>query len=1247
MTQFGKMKVLIFGSLVMMAMGSIAESPSQPAQDYRKGFEQFAKLGVPDLSKATYVKIDTDHHQCFSRYLVPQICDSSGNAWMLSETRDASNKPVRATFLINGGDVVTFNWKRNIRRRDIPKSRQDVVSPQAPVLEATWGKANLKRDVTGAFRFLADLSHEKDLEIKFDQEVQGRLFFLAFTLYQRGDVTNSMALVDELIKRSGSSEKVMINALNVVADSQYEMVYRKFGGSYDWFAYRDGIKELLARYPLGWNKAPAMKLLFKRVEERVANPVHTPSYTNGMTGADLAVAERMLGVREPISSARWVLWLVPTTWRDKVVKGNEVESEIRARGIEAIPFLLALTRDGTLMDMDRGKVELALGEAGLVQDNGVGISRETLAMFNNLRRPATRGEVAGQWLKEMLPDKLGSEEEVDNPGRLLSEALLFYKSYRKASDEELALQCISDSSGDLGPAASDFLLDLAGKRRMPLLENHLLGISGGELAIECESGSLERKLDLLGRYAFIRGPGSKVILDTMITNLTKASECYMKPYTMKFQDERAEADYIKTVKENLQDMGGELAGDAKGVESLQQDQKTEALIAAVAEAKDLQQGRMWAYLQGRMKALTFAESLGVLLKQAAATSSLSCRRMCLNMLYEIVTDKGVAGMGVEPTDYPAQWNALIADVNETCSNEEGNDVADEFLVMNEALFSMEDVGMEGGNNNGWWDKMIWLDKFIERYGRRGREFVRERVTARLKGVAEPQLPHYPLTEPGNPKVYSAMKTRLEGVNTLGKAQVAEGRLSIHERVALPGFLGRDLELNKRLTLLANTITKVTLEGVDGALRTRLMAWRGKPFAPELVGELRDYCYAQTQAGRSVRCCLQRKESFGGAELFLEVKEGALPSPDDAGGSNTPPWEIKGLIGLVCGPGLYAEAGWRTVAPTRWERSDDVMNSEPDDMDHFGAGVELLCGSKVAASEEAFVMFGTKQEYLGENRPVGKSKVSDYSIDPGLLQRIPSQRVAAPVKQVPVPSIPGPDKGKARQETKQATAIVAPFLEETMRYDGLGSFKGGEKPSLLTVEPPARPSEDDTIEFIKTELESAGLHLKEDVEMDDVEAPEEGGVERTRPKLESRRFSFDLADVDRSIYVEFLSARDYKVWDGGRMRSRRGYDFPALAQEVADSFGKRKTDKRIVFGVFFDPVAHVRRFRGDDVSWLTPKQKTLASEEGFNAYEVAMFGLNEKSRAKLRKQVQHFIAFLKQEGLVGNMTGKTATSNNQR
>ena len=223
-----------------------------------------------------------------------------------------------------------------------------------------------------------------------------------------------------------------------------------------------------------------------------------------------------------------------------------------------------------------------------------------------------------------------------------------------------------------------------------------------------------------------------------------------------------------------------------------------------------------------------------------------------------------------------------------------------------------------------------------------------------------------------------------------------------------------------------------------------------------------------------------------------------------------------------------------------------------------------------------------------------------------------------------------DNGSAVQKT---AAVVAPMLEEALDQDGRGSF------GCISVCPATFMPEDEALELIRTELEAAGLRLQEGVELDNVMAPVQKPVDAKAHdprdwekgnELGPRPVRFDWADPERAVYVDYLAQRDYRTWQGRSVSLDNSFDFAALARKVAEAYGQHPATNKTIFGVFFEPLAD-RGVAQPKLEGLSAEQARRASWES-ERMEAALKG--EKSRDKLRRQVRHFVEFLKQEGVVG-------------
>ena len=226
------------------------------------------------------------------------------------------------------------------------------------------------------------------------------------------------------------------------------------------------------------------------------------------------------------------------------------------------------------------------------------------------------------------------------------------------------------------------------------------------------------------------------------------------------------------------------------------------------------------------------------------------------------------------------------------------------------------------------------------------------------------------------------------------------------------------------------------------------------------------------------------------------------------------------------------------------------------------------------------------------------------------------------------------------EIQKTGAVVAPILDEALARDGRGAF------GCIVINPPSFLAEDEALELIRTELESAGLQLQDDAVLENMTAPtgpdmsqqvttnEDGSICISSawgkpPVLGQRPVRFDWADTNRAVYIEYLGQRDYREWEEASASSVDSYDFTKLAGRVAEAYGKYPADRRTVFGIFFDPMAD-EGVEQPQITGLSPEEGRVLKNETRQASAEAK---DARGRDKLRRQVRHFIEFLKQEGLV--------------
>jgi hypothetical protein len=227
--------------------------------------------------------------------------------------------------------------------------------------------------------------------------------------------------------------------------------------------------------------------------------------------------------------------------------------------------------------------------------------------------------------------------------------------------------------------------------------------------------------------------------------------------------------------------------------------------------------------------------------------------------------------------------------------------------------------------------------------------------------------------------------------------------------------------------------------------------------------------------------------------------------------------------------------------------------------------------------------------LLKNVPARWEKAPGFAALLGLLALTSSGAEAAEDGAPPPAAALDPEGGGERgtaADVQRAGAIVAPILDEALERDGRGAF------GCVAISPPSFLSEDEALELIRTELEAAGLRLRDDAVLEDMTAPTGPAESRKEVKgpdgetviqvnpgwgqpnvLGQRPVRFDWADPDRAVYIDYLTR---------------------------------------------------------PIEGLPPEQARRVDAEYRRAAAEAQ---DSRGRDKLRRQVRHFVEFLKQEGVL--------------
>lgn len=943
-------KRILFGLWVGLALLLRPAWAGRPGPEGWQGvFARFDAYGLPDVSTADYVCVRVCED------LLPRDWETSGNAWRVAEVRDDQGQPVRMTAVAEGSRTFEVVWRENNFGELLDK--QATLAAPAPKdvkVSSTWCAGDAGRDARKGAQFIDSLKWEGDPV--WLHRYPGRLFLLAYGLWQRGDATNATILLEALARRAGGAEDAAREAMNLVANGEYENLYRAFRADPDWTAYRDGIRRLLEKYPEGWTWTPAVRHLLEKVEARLADPGALPAGAAEWSETDRAQASAMAGMRrlrggEDVYTDPPVLWIAPSGWREQVQEPLDAEMAVRVRGLTAVPFLLALMEgDDLLTEADRAEV----GKDGPYRDR---LDPPTLAERNARRgrdmpvveeyalldRPAMRGEVARRWLRELLPEWV-----MDGDGRRLSndelaqKAREFFAAHGAATEAEWAVLSLPGRYSGFNKLAVADLLARARQGAVPELEKFLLEEKW--LVPDADEGDVDsawnNKAELLIQYAAIRGPAARPLVREFAAQARRQAEAFAVPQKNERQEKRAKErqEYLRQTADKLAALSLDCPADRRKI-CLADGQYDRALVDA------------------KLQEVPLADVLGEVLAHAVSISGADDRGSIAHQIARRAGKEPVSGL--RATDHAAAWETLIAD-DRRLSYDSERLASEVFLILNEQLFA------QGNLPSTKRDSWSFLDanaggraarQLLWEHGTSGRAWLRDRVRQRLAGVPETELPRYLADIPLADERLAALRVKFAAAADGAAARKLVAELSPAERLALPDLLGREPELNAWLLERNSRIDAVQIDGDLGEWNAKLRAWEGRPLARDLLEDLRSCAEERVRAELPFSAKLIRRPDFGGSALEITT---TVPVPEYYR-RNGAEQRIAGFAGLICGPGCYGAAFWRTAPPPDKENRWSVATSDSFEMRGFQAAADAFFGAALPASEEAFAVFQTQGE----------------------------------------------------------------------------------------------------------------------------------------------------------------------------------------------------------------------------------------------------------------------------------------------
>ena len=393
------------------------------------------------------------------------------------------------------------------------------------------------------------------------------------------------------------------------------------------------------------------------------------------------------------------IWLLEAPADPKEAKKSTPFSEITALKTAALPALAALIDDPFLTHTPNPK---ASGGDSYFSSEYERIQQ----LYQSLKRPATRGEIAEMLLKSTLPE---SERGVDSD-TLRENALEFWKAHQNATRDELAAVFLSDGSSSQVDNAAEILASSTDPKAHQTLEAYIL-----------ESDLAIAKYQIVQTYLRSRKAAAKPFLEAyakIVRTQTAADPI----------DNHRNSYYWWQIKE-----AGGLEKALKQLESFltEKSPRERAQEIAKGDPKDVEASI--ATLGVIMKDAPPTQRLYALLDGAVAAEDPLIRYYFLNACVDPF-ERG--GMSSNPLPKPDRtlpeaeikvWRKLIADTRELPKEAREKSTLGDFTASTMEIFI----------NPGDYQKALHAAPILRKSKQ---QFIREWATARLDGKPLPILP---------------------------------------------------------------------------------------------------------------------------------------------------------------------------------------------------------------------------------------------------------------------------------------------------------------------------------------------------------------------------------------------------------------------------------------------------------------------------------------------------------------------------
>ena len=819
-----------------------APAKKEKVPDFSKGFAMFHKLGVPDVSKASYIKIDDGN------YHDPR--NMAGNAWLIKDNGDKGIIVFKDNVKIEFPNPVTIRKQRAEELKELKKKFKGKKKKLAEAQKAldikygkiksvTYRKADLKKDVAAFNKLLNKVvsQNERDMfNMNTANRGVGQIFIFAINLYDKGYKREANKTVSILFKKFGR-KKIIVSAVNQLANDFYTGIYNEFFRTRNWNNYSLQLNRLIKKMPTAWTRKPVLKILALRIKERIAGKIPEIN-PKGLSPKDLEIVKQLINVK---TFPRTNLWLLPPSkaekmYRDASVDKEKVFDEIFAKGVKSIPLLTALLKDSYLTNV---VIDSSSYGYQPFTRNVLDIGNPEKAYEKMGMRPLSRGDIARALLSSILLEQERSFDE-DDEDDTASRALELYKTLKGKATEEIAEYYLKHGTPyGQKRAAVNYLVETKNPKYIAVVEKYYI-----------DNASIHSRYEVT-QYLETRGAEAKEFVKKYLKALKESLKSQLKQEGRYSESEKQLLEAKKRLDKQYEEI-------VKAFKKYLSSETAEQLLMKIAAKKKWESSNYNA-LRFKCKNISLNKLVPMFLKAAIAAKSIEVKSSLLGIVIAFQRPRYNAENVKVFTDFKgtkALWLELINDKSLFPNTVD-------YTIGQYTLFIIEQISRKkiDYKREG---KLRSLS--LERYN----AILKERALGRLDGKSEDELVPLPDASKVSKAEYKKVIAELEKTPVKQLAGKIK-KLSNNMFLKLAENISSHQALNKKMLVIANKITKIDNKIKDKNIVRKLARIKGS-LNEELIKQMVEILKTINLKKKYVYCQLRVNNGLNGVTIAFSLKD---------------------------------------------------------------------------------------------------------------------------------------------------------------------------------------------------------------------------------------------------------------------------------------------------------------------------------------------------------------------------------------